>query len=121
MNMHMHRSWKTGVAIVALVLIGGTAFGWAVTGLWNWLMPTLFGLGRITFWQALGLFVLGRILFGGFHGFHGGHREHRRRMHERWQQMTPEQRESFSRGLRRGCSWHDHRGNETPDAEKPAP
>ena len=32
--------------------------------LWNWLMPTLFGLPAIGFWQALGLLVLSRILFG---------------------------------------------------------
>jgi hypothetical protein len=89
-------------------------------------MPTLFGLVRITYWQAFGLFVLGRLLFGGFRGFRGGHRRHRHRqrrhMHERWQQMTPEQRESFSRGLRRGCSWRHHeRGDQPTNPENPTP
>ena len=34
--------------------------------LWNWLMPAMFGLQTVTFWQALGLLVLSKILFGGF-------------------------------------------------------
>jgi hypothetical protein len=96
-----------GLGVLAVLVVAGTCLGWIVTALWNWLMPTLFGLGVITFWQALGLFVLGRILIGGVRGF-GGHRgfRHHRRMHERWEQMSPEERESFSRGLKRHCSWN---------------
>ncbi len=62
--------------------------------LWNWLMPMLFGIRTLTFWQALGLFLLCRILFGRFGG--GGRNarsEMRHRMKERWEQMTPEERE----------------------------
>lgn len=106
MNVNRRRHWwKRGLGILAFVILAAAVFGWAVSELWNWLMPALFGLGTITFWQALGLFLLGRILFGGFRGFgHRGHHRHRR-MHERWEQMTPEQRESFSRGLKQGCPW----------------
>jgi hypothetical protein len=130
MHRHMHnRSWFARgvarfVAIVVAASVAITVLSWAVMMLWNWLMPTLFGLGRITLWQAFGLFVLGRLLFGGFRGFRGGHRghRHRRHMHERWQQMTPEQRESFSRGLRHGCSWRHHeRDDRGANAEKPVP
>jgi hypothetical protein len=42
----------------------GFLFGYFVMLLWNWLMPEIFGLGLITFWQAFGLVVLGRMLFG---------------------------------------------------------
>jgi hypothetical protein len=53
-----------------LGLIGATAlallFGYIVVWLWNWLMPELFGLKLITFWQAVGLIILARIIFGGF-------------------------------------------------------
>lgn len=118
--MHMHkRWWKKAIAVIAVVILAGAVFGWAVAWLWNWLMPALFGLGTISFWQALGLFVLGKLLFGGFRGFHG-HREHHRRWHERWEKMTPEERESFSRGLKNGCRWSRHR-NETHDTETPRP
>jgi hypothetical protein len=63
------------------------------------LMPTLFGWRQITFWQALGLLALCRILFGGLGGF-GSHRSNsRRRMAERCEQMTPEEREKFRQGF----------------------
>ncbi|HWQ57468.1 MAG TPA: hypothetical protein VN540_00485 [Clostridia bacterium] len=42
----------------------GFLFGWLIQHLWNWLMPGVFGLKEIGFWQAVGLFVLARILFG---------------------------------------------------------
>jgi len=57
----------TGIAIVfALVL------GFIVQLLWNWLMPNLFGLGKINTVQGVGLILLSRILFGGM----GQRREH---------------------------------------------
>jgi hypothetical protein len=78
-------------------------FGFVVMSLWNWLMPSLFGWRLINFWQALGLLLLSRILFGGFRGRPGAHMYWRRRMMERWEQMTPEEREKFREGMRRGC------------------
>ena len=64
--------------------------------LWNWLMPSLFGLITISFWQALGILVLCRLLFGGLGSWHnrmhGGRMNH---IHEKWMKMTPEQREEF--------------------------
>jgi hypothetical protein len=45
-------------------------FGYLIMLLWNWLMPTIFGLTTITFWQAVGIAFLARLIFGG--GKHGG-------------------------------------------------
>ncbi len=74
-------------------------FGLLVMTLWNWLMPSLFALKAITFWQAIGLVVLCKILFGGFRGGPGGgHWRHR--MRERWEGMTTEEREKFREGIR---------------------
>jgi hypothetical protein len=42
-------------------------FGAVVMWLWNWLMPVIFHLGIITYWQAVGLAILGRLLFGNLH------------------------------------------------------
>jgi hypothetical protein len=68
--------------------------------LWNWLLPPLFGWREITFWQALGLLALCRILFGGL-GRAGHYRSgFRNRMAERWERMTPEERERFRQGMR---------------------
>jgi len=96
-----------GVAFFALFTI-------LVMWLWNWLMPPLFGLRVITFWQALGILVLSKILFGGFRG--GPHRNWnwRRRMRERWEHMTPEEREKFRAGMRGRC------GPFAPTSEKPS-
>ncbi|MFH1513306.1 MAG: hypothetical protein ABIG45_08150 [Bacillota bacterium] len=55
----------------AIAAVGlGLLFGWIVVWLWNWLMPLIFGLPTITFWQGVGLFILAKILFGGFNS-HG--------------------------------------------------
>ena len=77
--------------------------GFLIMRLWNWLMPELFGLHPIHFWQAIGLLILSKILFGGFRGGPARHFPWRRRMMERWQQMTPEEREKFRHGLQSGC------------------
>lgn len=51
--------------IVVLVLITGVVMAWPTMLLWNWLMPDIFGLKKIDFWQALGLLVLSGFLFKG--------------------------------------------------------
>ncbi len=93
----------TPLAIAAVILftwIGGQI----VMRLWNWLLPGLFGWKVITFWQALGLLVLCRILFGGFGRGGGVQRSRmRQRMAERWERMTPEEREKWRQSLRGRC------------------
>lgn len=90
-------------AILGIVLFGFLG-GELVLYLWNWLLPPLFGWRQITFWQALGLLALCRILFGGF-GRHGSGRPNfgRRigtRMRDRCGSMTPEERENFRQAMR---------------------
>ena len=104
------------IVLAPLAILGILIFtaigGGVVMLLWNWLAPALFGLRLVTFWQAIGLLALCRILFGGFGLGGGGHRSGRRRrmegrirerMSERWEQMTPEEREKFRQGMRSGC------------------
>ena len=100
---------KRMIILAPLALLAFLLFialgGWVVMALWNWLLPAVFGLGPITFWQALGLLALCRILFGGF-GLHGrGRSNFRRRMAERWERMTPEERERFRQGMRGRCGF----------------
>ena len=80
--------------MAAFVALGGAI----VQLLWNWLLPSLLGARQITFWQALGLLVLSRILFGGF-GRHGRHgfRGARRSGCGHWERLTPEEREELGR------------------------
>lgn len=99
---NMKERWvKKGVKIALIGVVAVAVFGFVVMSLWNWLAPAVFGLSAITFWQALGLLILSKILFGGFRGGHGGHWRHR--MGERWQQMTPEEREKFRQGMFSRC------------------
>lgn len=82
-------------------------FGGCAMLLWNWLMPELFGLPSVSFWQAAGLLVLCKILFGGFGGnHHHGHGCHPQdnKLRERWQNMTAEEREQIINA---------HRGSQT--------
>ena len=100
----MRRKWifLAPLAILALLLFIALG-GELVRLLWNWLLPPLFGWREITFWQALGLLALCRILFGGLGG-HGGPRSRiRRRVAERLEQMSPEERERLRQGLRGRC------------------
>lgn len=86
-------------AIAAFIALGG----FIVMQLWNWLLPALFGWRMITFWQALALLLLSRILFGGFCGGRRHGPSFRHRMAERWAGMTPEEREKFRQNMRAGC------------------
>jgi Spy/CpxP family protein refolding chaperone len=83
----------------------------ATMSLWNWLMPLIFHLPMLTFWQALGLLVLSRILTGGFgRGGQGGWargRAWKRQMQQRMEAFSPAEREKFRQQMRNRCagSW----------------
>jgi hypothetical protein len=84
------------VAFIAFVFIGGVV----VQALWNWLVPTIFGLPTLDFWQALGLLALTRILFGSFSmggGKGGGWRNHKKGRHHGPPHLTDEEREHLKR------------------------
>jgi hypothetical protein len=96
--------WIAPLAILGMIIfvwIGGQL----VMHLWNWLVPELFGVRQVTFWQALGLLALCRILFGGL-GLGGRRSNFRRRIDERWDHMTPEERDKIRQGLhgKWGCA-----------------
>ena len=92
---------------MVLVLIVVAGFGQAVLQLWNWLMPTLFALPIITFWQAVGLMALCWILLGGLRGGRGMSRGWRHGWEGRWARMSPEERARFRKGLEGRCG---HKG-----------
>ena len=98
-NFWIKRAIFIPIAIAAGVFI----FGSVVMLLWNNLLPALFGVGVITFWQAIGILVLSKILFGGFRGGHGHHRchNHRHDWHGKWMHLTPEQKREVERRMER--------------------
>lgn len=88
----------TVVPFLILVVIG--IGGGLVMLLWNWLMPAIFGLAQVTFWQAFGLLALCRILLGGLGLHSSAGSSMRRHMRERFEGMTPEERERIRQGMR---------------------
>jgi hypothetical protein len=99
----MRRKWWLFIVAPIGVAVFIAICGEVVMHLWNWLLPMLFGWRLITFWQALGLLVLCRLLFGGFHG-HGSRRHGpRRALAQHWDSLTPEEREKLRDNLRGRC------------------
>ena len=91
------RSWPRRIFL--FVVIGPIAvfiFGMVVMWLWNNALAPALRIPTITFWQGLGILVLSKILFGSFGGG-GGSRHHswRERMTQKWNRMSPEEREKF--------------------------
>jgi len=107
---------------IPLAIVGFALFiaigGQVVMLLWNWLLPTIFGWRQITFWQALGLLALCRILFGGLGGGGGSRHGMRRRMAERCDRMSPEERERLAEKLH-GRWGHGPPPDSKPDVEHP--
>ena len=99
--------------------LAGAAFlslvSFAVMTLWNCLVPGIFGYSVITFWQAMGLFVLCKLLFGFGRGGgrgcgpcgDGGRAPWMRwKMKERLASMTPEERDTFKQKMKERCGNH---------------
>jgi membrane protein required for beta-lactamase induction len=59
----MKNSFEAVAAIIGMIAIAIVLLGYPLMLLWNWLMPVIFGLPEITFWQAIGLNLLSTILF----------------------------------------------------------
>jgi hypothetical protein len=92
------------MAMLAIVIILLALLGAAVMLLWNWLVPALFRGPTLQYWQAVGLLILSRLLFGGLRG-HGHWRQ--RRWRERWEQLTPEEREQLRQRYVSRCGHRD--------------
>lgn len=103
-----------GFIIIAALVI--TLFGFIVMSLWNQVLTAVLPVPAITFGQALGIFVLAKILFGGFRGGWGGGRHAwGQKMKEKWQHMTPEEQEKFKEQWRNKCSrWGTRRPEQYP-------
>lgn len=105
--------------IAVLVVVGIAALGGVIMLLWNWLMPALFAGARpVGYFQALGILLLSRILFGAFRGGCPGRwREHR----QRWESLSPEERANLKarfKGRWGACAGAPEEGG---DASEDAP
>jgi len=84
------------IFFAAMAIVFVFAVGYIVMYLWNWILPDAIGANEITFWKAIGLFVLTRILFGGFKSGRSGHRRRKgREWKEKWMNLSEEERSEF--------------------------
>jgi hypothetical protein len=95
--------WVKRAIFIPMAFAAGTfIFGSVVMFLWNAILPQALGVHTITFWQAIGILVLSKILFGGF-----PHRQGHREFHdqgkdrrEKWMNLSPEEREKMRTELK---------------------
>jgi hypothetical protein len=109
-----YHPWGKAVRIIGMVIFGlvtavifGLLFGYFVELLWNWLMPTIFKLGLINYWQGFGIVILARLIFGGFGHDHYGRRDHYQywNRHSGYDQNRWHYREHYDRW------WHEEGKN----------
>jgi hypothetical protein len=111
---------------ILLAFIFLCAIGFSVQYLWNWLIPELFHGPVINFWQAIGLCLLGKLIFG----WHGGgaapwgaraKQQWRRKMQEKMEHMSDEEKGKMREKLRKcgfGGRWGDNPFSEEPQQPK---
>jgi len=87
---------------IPLIPVAVAAVGCITMMLWNALLPVIFHFPAITFWQAVGLLILTRILFGFGHHGQGHHRPWVHDFRHKMENMTPEEREQFLK-MRQTC------------------
>ena len=112
---HNARRNKKGLFVFFMIVMVFAA-GAAVMLLWNVLMPDLFGLTTITYWQAIGLLILARLLTGGFHfgkrHGRGGPPFARPGFREKWMNMSDEERQKMK------AMWRERCGNRNGHSQK---
>ena len=97
--------WIKRAIFIPIAIAGGIfIFGWVVMQLWNAILPAVLGVSVITFWQALGILILSKILFGGFKGSHGHPKSnHFHDRHHKWMHMSSEEREKMKAEWKGRC------------------
>jgi hypothetical protein len=99
----MEHRIKKGVLFIPIFIGGIFLFTWLVMLLWNAVLPAVIGVKAISFFQAMGILALSKILFGFNSGWGGGYKKRKMLMEEKLQSMTPEEKEKFKAEWRNKC------------------
>ena len=99
----MEHRIKKGVLFIPIFIGGIFLFTWLVMLLWNAVLPVVTGVKAISFFQAMGILVLSKILFGFNSGWGSGYNRRKQQMEEKLQSMTPEEREKFKAEWKTRC------------------
>ncbi|KAA3640272.1 MAG: hypothetical protein DWQ02_02310 [Bacteroidetes bacterium] len=92
--------------LIILALLG---FGLVVMLLWNAILPNVTGVSKLTYWQAVGLLLLSKILFGSFRPGKKSHRHKSKAQYwrKKWMSMSDEERAKFKQEWRHRCGPND--------------
>jgi hypothetical protein len=96
-----------------LILVALAGFSFITMLLWNSLLPEIVHLPQISFWQAVGLLILTRLLFGFNFPWHGHQHRMGSHLREKWEHMNPEEREEFRQRLhQRRPFWNESKNKQ---------
>jgi len=108
-NRNRKKFFLIPIGVAALL----TIISYIVMQLWNNLLPQILHVNTITFWQAMGIFILCKILFG-FGKGNGGGSWAGSKMVERYKGMTPEERCQFKEEMKhKMCGWKKNSSENT--------
>ena|ERR1041384_2713738 len=115
--MYTRRGWWIAKFVVFGLLMV-VLLGLLTQFLWNFVMPDIFGLPVINFWQGLAMFVLAKMIFGfgGGRGKWSGYRNHRWKHQwvEKYSKLSPEERERLKQKFKdKWCSWEEDSARQT--------
>ena len=105
--------FRKKMIFIPFLILGGLAlFSYIVMQLWNNILPEVLHVGSVTYWQAAGILILSKILFGfGGRGGRGGGAPWMRHKMERFKSMSPEEQQRFRDEMRSRCGkWGRGRG-----------
>lgn len=106
--MPRSKQWRKKIPFMISFVLGfAVLLSFLVMWLWNQVLVPVTGVNSVNYWQAAGLLLLSRILFGGFKGgpWKGGPGRHRSHSHwkEKWQNMSDEEREQIKTKWKDRC------------------
>ncbi|MFT4094089.1 MAG: hypothetical protein QM640_10645 [Niabella sp.] len=102
--MNRRRCGPPKFVFIFFALAAVFVFGAIVMLLWNAILPPVLHVNTISYWQAVGILVLCKILFGGFRGGPGREKfERMQNFREKIKNMSPEERERFKEEWKRRC------------------
>jgi len=116
--MKQRRWGKFILLFIILAPIAVFLFGSLVMWLWNDVASPVLHVDTVTFWQALGILVLAKILFS---SFSGRSRRDYRKERMMWNNMTPDQREKFREEWRCRKDRWSRRGDSAAEMQQPIP
>src|SRR5688572_11557659 len=103
-QFNMRRFWIRKALLIPFIIAGAVLlFGGVVMLLWNAILPGVVGVSTITFWQALGILLLAKILFGGFRGGWGGRARRGMYWKQKWMSMSEAERAKFKEEWTKRC------------------